>query len=75
MSNWSKLVDGARKARNGRTVKELDEITARRNRIVHNADHRGRGRAALTPEDVERHLENIGSIAAGLESVLAAHEV
>ena len=74
VSNWSKLVDGARKARNGRTVKELDEITARRNRIVHNADHRGRGRAALTPEDVERHLENIGSIATGLESVLAAHE-
>ena len=75
VKDWSKLVDGARKARNGRTVRELDEITKRRNLIVHNADHRGRGRAALTPEDVERHLENIGSIAAGLESVLAAHEV
>ena len=74
VSDWAKLVDGARKVRSGRTVKDLDEVTERRNRIVHAADRKGRGRAALSPEDVERHLGNIDSIAAGIESVLAAHE-
>lgn len=74
VSDWAKLVDGARKVRNGRTVKDLDEITLRRNLIVHAGDRKGRGRAALTPEDVELYLGNIDSIAAGIESVLAAHE-
>lgn len=75
VSGWAKQVDGARKVRGGRTVEDLDEITERRNLIVHTADRKGRGRAALSPEDVERHLENIGSIAQALESVLAAHKV
>lgn len=75
VSGWVKQVDGARRVRSGRTVKELDEITQRRNLIVHAADRKGRGRAALSPEDVERHLGSIDSIAAGLESVLGAHKV
>ena len=75
VSDWAKLVDGARGVRGGRTVAELDAITARRNLIVHTADRKGRGRAALSPEDVERHLGSIDSIAAGLESVLGAHKV
>lgn len=75
VSDWAKLVDGARGVRGGRTVAELDAITARRNLIVHTADRKGRGRAALSPEDVERHLGSIDSIAAGIESVLGAHKV
>ena len=74
VNGWAKLVDGARKVRSGRTVKDLDEVTERRNLIVHAADRKGRGRAALSPEDVERHLGNIESIAAGIESVLTAHK-
>ena len=75
VSGWTKHVDGARKVRGGRTVADLDEITERRNRIVHAADSKGRGRAALSPDEVERHLGNVESIAAGIESVLAKHKV
>lgn len=75
VKGWASKVDRARDVDDDQTVADLKAITERRNRIVHAADHKGGGRAAIKPDEVERHLGNIDSIAAGIESVLAAHEV
>ena len=75
VKDWAKDVDKARKALEGTTVKELDEITERRNLIVHAADQKGRGRGLLKADDVDRYLESIRSIVDALESVLRSHKV
>lgn len=73
--DWAKRVDTKRDVENGTTEKQLQEITERRNLIVHTSDRKGRGRGLLKEKDVSRHLNNIKSIVDALESVLRSHKV
>lgn len=75
VKDWAKGVDTARKVESGTTVKDLDEVTERRNLIVHTADRKGRGRGSLKADEIARHLNNIKSIVDALESVLGSHKV
>ena len=75
VQDWAKQVDKARKVTSGTTVKELDAITERRNRIAHSADRQGRGRSSLEPEEIERHIQTIKSVVEAIESLFAAHSV
>lgn len=75
VKDWAKHVDTARKVPSGTTVKDLDDLTERRNLIVHAADRKGRGRGSLKEKDVAHYLENIKTIVNALESVLRSHKV
>ena len=52
IKQWSQKVDGFRNVAPGITVRELDDITERRNRIAHSADRKGRGRMSSKLEEV-----------------------
>lgn len=67
VENWARQVDQNRGVKRGDTVVLLDRVTARRNKIAHEGDRQGFGRAQLTVEEVREDL-------AGLESVVAAVE-
>jgi hypothetical protein len=68
VANWSKQLDQARGVPKGDTVAFLERVTKRRNRIAHQGDRQGFGRAQLTVEQVRTDL-------AGLESVVSALEL
>ena len=70
VKNWSRATDRTRKDPGCNTVEELERITARRNRVAHLGDRSGRGRAALSLEEVDNDLETITSIVEALEKVL-----
>ena len=69
ISRWNQQVDGHRRVRRGQTERELAAITERRNRIVHEADRRGRGRAPLTVREVRHDIEVLRSVVRALEAV------
>jgi len=75
VKDWSKKIDTIRNAESETTVRDLEAITDRRNLIAHAADRKGRGRTSANPEDIERQLETIKEIAAGIEEMLNEHEV
>ncbi len=62
-------VDGARNVRKGSTQSALEEITRRRNKIAHEGDRHGRGRAPITIDTAQSMLDEIRSIAEGLGKV------
>lgn len=70
VDDWTRKVDGHRKVAAGHTVKELDRITLRRNRIAHEADRIGRGRAALTKDEVCGDIAMLKSVVAAIEEIL-----
>ena len=71
MQDWAKGVDNARSVPKGTTVRELEEITGRRNQIAHSADRKGRGRAAIEPEEVKQHLDTIRSVVGAIDELFA----
>lgn len=74
VKDWSKQVDAARKVAAGTTIRKLEELTDRRNRIAHSADRKGQGRATLDLEEVQTYITLIKSVADALEVVLKAHK-
>lgn len=68
--DWSKRLDQLRKVEPGTTVRQLDEITARRNRIAHSNDQvRGR-QAALGVEDVKQVVAIVEDVAHNIERLV-----
>lgn len=72
---WSKQVDSLRSVEPGTTVRELDDITERRNRIAHSADRKGRGRMSSKLKEVEQQIAAIQEVVYALEELLEKHEV
>ena len=70
IEDWTKKLDAHRGVRKGDTVEVLDRITARRNRIAHEADRVGRGRAALQVGEVKEDLALLESIVNAIEAIL-----
>jgi RiboL-PSP-HEPN len=72
ISNWPAKIDNQRGVAKGSTETFLARITARRNRIAHEADREGRRRASLTVDEVADDLEALRSIVVALEAVVGA---
>lgn len=70
LDDWAKKVDGQRGVQRGETVKCLQRITDRRNRIAHQGDRVGRGRAALDVTEVKDDLTALESIVRAIEALL-----
>jgi hypothetical protein len=65
--DWARRVDGHRHVRRGETERQLQRISDRRNRIAHEADRVGRGRATLTVAEVRDDIENLKSVVSAIE--------
>jgi hypothetical protein len=63
-----KRVDKARGTSRGRSAEQLSRIYERRNRIAHQGDRSGRGRASITVAEVEADLRCIGEIVSCLDA-------
>jgi len=70
IEKWSRRVDAQRGVARGRTVRRLEEITKRRNRIAHQADIVGRGRAQLTVGEVHDDINELRSVVEAIEAIL-----
>ena len=60
-------VDARRKVARGSSARTLDRIVERRNLIAHTGDRKGRGRAAISVDEVEADLKTIVSIVSALD--------
>jgi RiboL-PSP-HEPN len=67
--NLLNRVDNCRRTAKGSSAKALEKIVERRNLIAHTGDRKGRGRAAISVEEVEADLKTIVSIIAALDEV------
>lgn len=65
--NLWKRVDGRRGVAAGRSESALERIYERRNRIAHQGDRSGRGRAAISIDEVEEDLRCIAAIVDALD--------
>lgn len=63
-----KRIDVRRGTRNGTSEAQLDAIYQRRNRIAHQGDRAGRGRASITAEEVDADLAAIAEIVDALDT-------
>lgn len=70
VQDWSKHVDRHRNVNKGDTVKFLDRVTERRNRIAHEGDRSGRGRAPLEIEEVKGDLAALESVVIAIEALV-----
>jgi hypothetical protein len=70
VEDWAKKLDAHRKVSKGQTVEALDRITSRRNRIAHEADRVGRGRAALSVAEVKNDLALLESIVDAIDATV-----
>jgi hypothetical protein len=70
IDGWAAKVDSKRGVARGATLEFLDRITQRRNKIAHEADRQGRGRADLTPAEVEEDLKALASVVDAIESLI-----
>jgi hypothetical protein len=61
----------ARKSK-GTTVKELNVLTKRRNRIAHERDRRGHGRARIRQDEPQRYVAIAKDVAEAVERVLGS---
>jgi hypothetical protein len=69
--DWSKRLDQLRTVEPGTTIRQLDEITARRNRIAHSND-RVKGRSGiLTVAEVGEVVRIIESVAQALDQLVS----
>ncbi len=62
-------LDSARGASKGETKAFLERLTQRRNKIAHEGDRVGRGRAALTANEVLDDLEKLTSVVEAIQKV------
>lgn len=67
-----KRVDQRRGKSKGSSEGQLDKIYERRNRIAHQGDRSGRGRAAITVDEVENDLKHIAEIVNALDKETVA---
>jgi hypothetical protein len=51
-------------------VEQLERVTNRRNKIAHESDRRGDGRASITVGETETILGDLRSIAEAIETLL-----
>lgn len=70
LKNWSKTVDHLRHCPAQDTVQALERITARRNKIAHEGDRRGYGRAHITIEEVVRDLDTLESVVRAIDKAI-----
>lgn len=70
IEQWARRVDSARGVTRGTTVRELDDVTDRRNRIAHEAYRRGHGRATIDAEWVRESLGHLEAIVKAVDSIL-----
>lgn len=70
VEQWARRVDSVRGVTRGTTVRELDEVTDRRNRIAHEADRRGHGRATIDAEWVRESLDHLEAIVKAVDSIV-----
>jgi hypothetical protein len=66
-----KRVDLHRKLSKGSSAAQLETIRERRNRIAHQGDRQGRGRATITIREVQRYLLEVDEIVVGMAIVTA----
>jgi len=71
VNDWAKKIDCHRGVSSGDTVRFLEDLTARRNKIAHEGDRVGRGRGKIDVGTLEKYLDEIESIVNAIESVLA----
>jgi hypothetical protein len=67
---WAKSIDTARKVPSGTTENQLAGVASRRNRIAHEGDRRGHGRAAIDQEWVRQMLEDVESIVQSIDALM-----
>lgn len=70
VQRWTQQLDDARGVAAGETEAFLDRVTKRRNRIAHNGDREGRGRADLTIDEVRIDLSGLESVVQAVENVV-----
>lgn len=70
LQRWTRQLDEARGVAVGDTEAFLDRVTNRRNRIAHNGDRVGRGRASLTIAEVRADLAGLESVVGAIEKVV-----
>ena len=71
VEDWARKADALRSTSRGETVKQLDALTARRNRIAHEGDRRGYGRLRITVVEATGYVDLVEGVARAIESVLA----
>lgn len=71
VKDWTKKLDRARGVALGTTHDDLDRITKRRNRIAHNGDRDGRGRARIDSQYVRDELDRLESIVMAIDKVIS----
>ena len=74
-SNWARRVDDQRGVAAKTTVHQLEQITARRNKIAHSADRAGQGRAQLEIREVQTLLQQVQEIVTAMEAVMEGHQL
>lgn len=71
VEKWSAKLDHERRVPKGETEMFLDRLTKRRNKIAHEGDRAGRGRAQLTASEVRRDLVDLESVVLAIEKITA----
>jgi hypothetical protein len=68
--DWAKRLDRQQGVRAGHTVKTLQRITDRRNKIAHEGDRQGRSRASITVKEIKADLTSLERIVTAIEALL-----
>jgi hypothetical protein len=69
VTDWQVKLDKERHVARGETKAFLERLTARRNRIAHEGDRLGRGRANLTANEVKGDLDGLASVVHAIHTV------
>jgi hypothetical protein len=75
VKKWTNEIDKRRKTSPETTVRQLQAITDRRNKIAHAADRQGRSRGTLTIKQVKDYIAQVNDIVDALEDLLKDHTV
>lgn len=69
VKDWSRRIDKARDVERGNTVSDLDRISKRRNKIAHQGDRDGRGRAGINLKYVQNELAVLEAVAKAMDKL------
>lgn len=69
VKDWARTIDKARRCSQGTTVADLERISKRRNRIAHQGDRDGRGRANITLDYIQGELDVLQAVAEAMDSL------
>jgi len=70
VTNWTKQIDIQRGAPRGDTERLLERVTQRRNKIAHQGDRQGFGRATLSIGETKDDLASLNSVVFAIEAVV-----